>query len=96
MLDYWGRFAYFGGVSCDYFYLGLDAEWTDLMHKGMTDQMVKCAMPLLHRARIDHHDAEELRRQFAWLLGFVSHIIAVVTIDTVVNIRVGKYEMAGG
>jgi hypothetical protein len=93
VLDYWGRFAYLGGVSPDYPYLGLDAEWADLMHKGMTDQMVKCAMPILHRARIDHPEAREWRQQFAWLLGFVSHIIADVTIHPVVNIRVGKYEL---
>jgi len=63
------------------------------MHKGMTDQMVKCAMPILYQARIDHPDAQEWRQQYAWLLGFVSHIIADVTIHPVVNIRVGKYEM---
>lgn len=93
VLDFWGRFAYLGGVSPDYPYLGLDADWADLMHKSMTDQMVKCAMPLLHQARIEHPDAKEWRQQFAWLLGFVSHIIADVTIHPVVNIRVGKYEL---
>lgn len=93
VLDYWGRFAYLGGVSPDYPYLGLDADWADLMHKGKTNQMVKCALPLLHRARIANPDAQEWRQQFAWLLGFVSHIIADVTIHPVVNIRVGKYEL---
>ena len=92
VLDYWGRFAYLGGVSPDYPYLGLDADWADLMHKGKTDQMVKCAMPLLYQARIEHPNAQDWRQQFAWLLGFVSHIIADVTIHPVVNIRVGKYE----
>jgi len=93
VLDYWGRFAYLGAVSPDYPYLGLDAEWAERMHTGKTDQMVKCAMPLLHQARIDHPDAQKWRQQFAWLLGFVSHIIADVTIHPVVNIRVGKYEL---
>jgi hypothetical protein len=93
VLDHWGRFAYLGGVSPDYPYLGLDADWADLMHKGKADRMIKCAMPLLHRARIDHPDAQEWRQQFAWLLGFVSHIIADVAIHPVVNIRVGKYEV---
>jgi len=92
VLDHWGRFVYLGGVSPDYPYLGLDADWADLMHKGKTDQMVKCAMPILHKARIDSPDAQEWRQQFAWLLGFVSHLIADVTIHPVVNIRVGKYE----
>jgi hypothetical protein len=93
VLDNWGRFAYLGGVSPDYPYLGLDADWADLMHKGKTDRMIKHAMPLLHRARIDHPDAQEWRQQFAWLLGFVSHVIADVTIHPIVNIRVGKYEL---
>lgn len=93
VLDYWGRFAYLGGVSPDYPYLGLDADWADLMHKGKTDQMIKYAMPLLHRERIDHPNGQEWRQQFAWLLGFVSHLIADVTIHPVVNIRVGKYEL---
>lgn len=93
VLDYWGRFAYLGGVSPDYPYLGLDAEWADLMHKGKSDQIVKYAMPLLYRARNDHPDNQGWRQQFAWLLGFVSHIIADVTIHPVVNIRVGKYEL---
>jgi Zinc dependent phospholipase C len=93
VLDRWGRFTYLGGVSPDYPYLGLDAEWADLMHKGKTDQMIKCALPLLHRARIDHPEAQEWRQQCAWLLGFVSHVIADVTIHPVVNIRVGKYEL---
>lgn len=93
VLDYWARFAYLGGVSPDYPYFGLDADWADLMHKGKSDQMVKYAMPLLHRARINHPDAKEWRQQFAWLLGFVSHVIADVAIHPVVNIRVGKYEL---
>jgi len=93
VLDYWGRFAFLGGVSPDYPYLGLDADWADLMHKGKTDQMVKYAMPLLHQERIDHSDGQKWRQQFAWLLGFVSHVIADVAIHPVVNIRVGKYEL---
>jgi len=93
VLDYWGRFAYLGAVSPDYPYLGLDAEWADRMHKGKTDQMVKKAMMLLHQDRSDHPDGSKWRQKFAWLLGYVSHIIADVTIHPIVNIRVGKYEL---
>lgn len=93
VLDLWGRFAYLGGVSPDYPYLGFDADCADLMHKSKTDQMIKYAMPLLHKARIKKPDASEWRQQFAWLLGFVSHVIADVTIHPVVNISVGKYEL---
>lgn len=92
VLDQWGRFTYLGGVSPDYPYLGLDSDWADLMHKGRTDQIIKCAMPLLHQARMDNPTSQIWRQQFAWLLGVVSHIIADVTIHPVVNIRVGKYE----
>ena len=93
VLDLWGRFTYLGGVSPDYPYLGLDADWADLMHKGKTNRMVACALPLLPRARLAQPDAQEWRRQFAWLLGFVAHVITDVTIHPVVNIRVGKYEL---
>lgn len=93
VLGLWGRFVYLGGVSPDYPYLGLDADWADLMHKSKTDQMIKYAMPLLHKARIENPNASGWRQQFAWLLGFVSHIIADVTIHPVVNISVGKYEL---
>lgn len=93
VLDSWGRFAYLGGVSPDYPYLGLDADWADLMHKGKTGQMVKCALPLLHQARVAQPEAQAWRQQFAWLLGFVSHLIADVTIHPVVNLMVGKYEL---
>jgi hypothetical protein len=93
VLDYWGRFAYLGAVSPDYPYLGLDADWADLMHKGKPDQMVHHAMVLLHQDRSDHPDSLGWRQKFAWLLGYVSHVIADVTIHPVVNIRVGKYEL---
>lgn len=89
---YWGRYTYLGGVSPDYPYLGLDADWADLMHKGKTNQMIRCAMPIVHQMRVAQPDSQVWRQQFAWLLGFVTHIIADVTIHPVVNIRVGKYE----
>ena len=90
-LDFWGRYIYLGGVSPDYPYLGLDADWADLMHKGKTDHMIATAMPALHKKRIDG-TMPDWQQQFAWLLGFVSHIIADVTVHPIVNIRVGKYE----
>lgn len=93
VLAYWGRYTYLGGVSPDYPYLGLDADWADLMHKGKTNQMILSAMPIVHRMRATQPDAHVWRQQFAWLLGFVTHIIADVTIHPMVNIRVGKYEL---
>jgi hypothetical protein len=92
VVDYWGRYIYLGGVSPDYPYLGLDAEWADRMHKGKTNEMIFRAMSIVHQTRAKQPDAQVWRQQFAWLLGFVSHIIADVTIHPVVNIRVGKYE----
>lgn len=92
ILDLWGRFTYLGAVSPDYPYLGLDADWADLMHKGQTDQMIRCAMTLLYQERIARPDAHAWQQKFAWLLGLVSHVIADVTIHPIVNIRVGKYE----
>lgn len=93
VLSRWGHYVYLGGVSPDYPYLGLDAEWADAMHKGGTDRMIKHAMPILHERRRPNPQDYEWQRQFAWLLGFVSHVVADVTIHPVVNIRVGKYEL---
>ena len=92
VLDYWGRYTYLGGVSPDYPYLGLDADWADWMHKGRTNSMIMQAMEEIFRLRQASPDDPVWQQQFAWLLGFASHVIADVVIHPVVNIKVGKYE----
>lgn len=92
VLDYWGRYTYLGGVSPDYPYLGLDAAWADLMHKGRTNSIISQALEVIFRQRQDTPADEGWQQRFAWLLGFVSHVVADVVIHPVVNIKVGKYE----
>lgn len=92
VLDYWGRYTYLGGVSPDYPYLGLDADWADLMHKGRTNSMITQALEVIFRQRQDAPEDQGWQQRFAWLLGFVSHVVADVVIHPVVNIKVGKYE----
>jgi hypothetical protein len=92
VLDSWGRFTYLGGISPDYPYLGLDTAWADNMHKGKTNAMIAHALPLIHKERISRPADRAWRQKFAWLLGFVSHMVADVTVHPVVNILVGKYE----
>ena len=93
VLEAWGRYAYLGGVSPDYPYLGLDDEWADFMHKGGTDRMVRRAMPAIHDSRSRDPAGASWQRQFAWLLGLASHVVADVVVHPVVNIKVGKYEL---
>ncbi|MBI5187024.1 MAG: zinc dependent phospholipase C family protein [Nitrospinae bacterium] len=54
--------------------------------------LVRSAIAHGYDARLANPEANEWRQQFAWLIGFVSHVIADVTVHPVVNIKVGKYE----
>lgn len=92
VLEIWSRYAYLGGVSPDYPYLGFDAEWADRMHKGGTDRMVRAAMSAIYQKYRSNPDERIWQQQFAWLLGFAAHVVADVIIHPVVNLKVGKYE----
>lgn len=92
ILERWGRYAYLGGVSPDYPYLGLDADWADLMHKGRTNEIIAHALPLIFAERTRAPADHGWQQQCAWILGFITHVIADVVIHPVVNIKVGKYE----
>lgn len=96
VLEIWSRYAYLGGVSPDYPYLGFDAEWADRMHKGGTDRMVRAAMPVIYRERLNNPNGRTWQQQFAWLLGFAAHVVTDVVIHPVVNLKVGKYEANKG
>lgn len=96
VLANWGHFTYMGGVSPDYPYLAMDDSWADLMHKGKTHLMIQAAVPMLFEKKSKENrspdEDDAWQQQLAWLLGFVAHIVADVTIHPVVNIKVGKYE----
>lgn len=92
VLEIWSRYAYLGGVSPDYPYLGFDAEWADRMHKGGTDRMASAAMPAIYREKKNNSGGRVWQQQFAWLLGLAAHVVTDVVIHPVVNLKVGKYE----
>lgn len=89
------KYCELGAVSPDYPYMdALSAgskEWADVQH-----HKIKGAI----KANIIHTGVKALRimsgvtqaRCFAWFCGYVSHIVADVTIHPVVNLKVGYYE----
>lgn len=92
VLEMWGRYAFLGSVSPDYPYLGLDPDWADLMHKGKANVLIGHAIASIHAECNGSPDSVGWQQRFAWILGFVTHVIADVVIHPVVNIKVGKYE----
>jgi hypothetical protein len=88
----WLKYFELGAVSPDFPYLDLthraeSEPWADLMHRENTDGVIRAAARLLNR----NHGAG-WERGVAWLLGYVAHVVADVTIHPVVNLRVGPYE----
>jgi hypothetical protein len=94
VISQWSAFSYLGGVSPDYPYLSFgesNTKWADLMHKSGTHLMIRAAIK--HLFDIRHSvNQDAWGKKMAWLLGFVSHVVADVTIHPVVNFKVGKYE----
>ena len=83
-----------GSVSPDYPYLTLaftdragQTEWADYMHLSETKLIVEA----LIRNTKGLNDEDKLF-VFPWLAGYVSHVIADVTIHPVVECRGGPYE----
>ncbi|GGO74047.1 zinc dependent phospholipase C family protein [Bowmanella pacifica] len=84
------KYIELGCVSPDYPYLAIadskQNKWADLMHYERTGELIKT----LATACKTLPDSEQ-GRLFAWLCGFVSHVIADITIHPVVERRVGPY-----
>ncbi|MEL7799240.1 MULTISPECIES: zinc dependent phospholipase C family protein [Idiomarina] len=88
------EFIELGSVSPDYPYLTLtlfgrneQTEWADYMHLGDTKRIVE--------ALIENTKAlsdENKLFVFPWLAGYISHVIADVTIHPVVECKVGPYK----
>lgn len=82
-----------GCVSPDYPYLAIsiledNAKWADYMHlDNKTDIMIRKGIEL-----VSELDGFERDKAFAWLCGFVSHIVADVVIHPVVELKVGPYQ----
>ncbi len=91
LLDY-AKYCELGCVSPDYPYLSLldgnSKEWADLMHYKNTKDMILAGIKHVKTAA-----NEEQRKTFAWLLGYVAHVITDITIHPVVQEIVGPYEL---
>jgi hypothetical protein len=85
------NFCDLGAVSPDYPYLQiLDANaclWADLMHHQSIDKMIISGVEAIRML-----DDNRRPKVFAWFLGFVSHIVADMTVHPVVELKVGQYE----
>ncbi|MFA7517632.1 zinc dependent phospholipase C family protein [Shewanella sp.] len=85
------QFSELGAVSPDYPYLAIGSKeqntWADLMHYTRTGQFIQYAA-----MNIRQLTGEAQERAFAWLCGYISHVIADITIHPVVEKIVGPYE----
>ncbi len=93
LLDKHYRFIMFGAASPDlpYLSLGLGGKaWADLMHYKKTNSIVVSGFEELRTAWPFKTESEEVI--LAWLLGYVSHLIADAAIHPIVNATVGEYE----
>jgi len=86
------KFIELGCVSPDYPYLAVtspsQAQWADCMHYERTGEMLKA---LITKVK-ERPSGAEKQKAFAWLCGYIGHVIADITIHPVVERRVGPYE----
>lgn len=90
LLEYF-EFCELGSVCPDYPYLAIGEDhaiWSDHMHvKLKTKDVIEAGINIVKN--ID--DLGEKQKVFAWLCGFVAHIITDVVIHPVVELKVGPY-----
>lgn len=91
LLEYF-EFCELGSVSPDYPYLAIGGDhavWSDHMHvKLKTKAVIEEGIDIIKN--ID--DPEEKKKVFAWLCGFVAHIVTDVVIHPIVELKVGPYK----
>ncbi len=84
-------YAELGSVSPDYPFASIadtdQNHWVDLMHYERVGILIRS---LIFRVKILPVDQKE--QCFAWLAGFVSHVIMDITVHPVVELRVGSYR----
>lgn len=89
VLDYF-KFCELGVVSPDYPYLAVGdsgaTSWADLMHYTHTGHMLQAGIKYVKLL-----SGLEMRKAFAWLLGYSAHVTTDVTIHPVVELKVGPY-----
>nr|WP_241810091.1 zinc dependent phospholipase C family protein [Vibrio genomosp. F10] len=85
------KFVELGCVSPDFPYLKLGSpdqnEWADKMHYEKVGVLIRKAILL-----VKNLSGEDQEKAFAWLCGFVAHVISDITIHPVVEMRVGPYH----
>jgi hypothetical protein len=85
------RFCELGAVSPDYPYLSVGdsaaKQWADLMHYERTGDLLLAGV-----ARVRGMQGGARDKLLAWLLGYVAHVGADVTIHPVVELKVGPYK----
>jgi hypothetical protein len=86
-------FLFLGSVSPDLPYLSLktgDVNWADVMHYEKTNSIAISGHKVLKDKWHTRAAADEAK--FAWLMGYISHLVADATIHPVVQAIVGDYE----
>ncbi len=89
-LGRWLSYAELGAVSPDYPYLVVNKsanKWADLMHYQHSGEMIKAGVDVVKGLA-----GPEREKAFAWLLGYMAHVVTDVTIHPVVELKVGDYE----
>jgi hypothetical protein len=88
-----------GTVGPDYPYLhhaltshDLSDSWADLMHYTSIGDLIHNATVQIREMYNQNSECNETRRNIAWFLGFISHIVLDITIHPVVRLVVGEYK----
>ncbi len=92
ILNKYSQFLFLGSVSPDLPYLSFKTgktNWADCMHYEKTNLIVELGFGQLKNRVSDWQDSDEL--SFVWLMGYVSHLVADVTIHPIVEAIVGPY-----
>ena len=88
------QFVWLGAISPDLPYLSLNGEqtkWADTFHEKSTNQVVLNSFNALRGEWPQKTESTEVK--LAWLLGYVSHLIADATIHPIVQAIVGPYSI---
>jgi len=91
VLSQYQRYVELGSVSPDFPYLSItsseQAKWADRMHRKNVDVFLKLAIYHVKALQGDEQDIA-----YAWLSGYLSHVIADITIHPVIERTVGHYQ----
>ncbi len=99
LLEGYCQFVFWGAVSPDLPYLSIDLDgraWCDALHdpnnrsQTKTNSLVISGFEALRHTWPHRTPADEIK--YAWLMGYVSHMVADATIHPIVQAIVGPYE----